>query len=56
MMLMSESVLPMFSCRSFMVSCLIFKSFSRVELIFVHGMRVCSNFIALHTAVWVSFE
>jgi len=34
-----------------MVSCLIFKSFSHFEFIFVHGVRVCSNFIALHAAV-----
>ena len=54
MMLMSESVLPMFSSRSLMVSCRIFKSFSHLEFIFVHGVRVCSSFIALHTAVQVS--
>ena len=54
MMLMSESVLPMFSSRSFMVFCRIFKSFSHLEFIFVHGVRVCSNFIALHAAVQVS--
>ena len=40
MRLMSESVLPMFSSRSLMVSCLIFKSFSHFEFIFVHGVRV----------------
>uniref|UniRef100_A0A8D0QAD6 Uncharacterized protein n=1 Tax=Sus scrofa TaxID=9823 RepID=A0A8D0QAD6_PIG len=50
MMLMSESVLPMSSSRSLMVSCRIFKSFSRLEFIFVHGVRVCSSFIALHAA------
>jgi len=54
MMLMSESVLPMFFSRSFMVSCHIFKSFSLFEFILVHGVRVCSNFIALHAAVQVS--
>uniref|UniRef100_A0A8D1JUT5 Uncharacterized protein n=1 Tax=Sus scrofa TaxID=9823 RepID=A0A8D1JUT5_PIG len=54
MMWMSESVLPMFSSRSLMVSCRIFKSFSHLEFIFVHGVRVCSRFIALHTAVQVS--
>ena len=37
-----------------MVSCVIFKSFSHFEFIFVHGVRVCSNFIALHAAVQVS--
>ena len=50
MMLMSESVLPMFSSRSLMVSCHILKSFSHLEFIFVHGVRVCSSFIALHAA------
>ena len=34
---MSECSLPVFSSRSFMVSCLIFKSFSYFELIFVYG-------------------
>ena len=48
---MSENVLPMFSSRSFMVSCHIFKSLSRIEFIFMHGVRVCSNFIDLHAAV-----
>uniref|UniRef100_A0A8D0NB96 Uncharacterized protein n=1 Tax=Sus scrofa TaxID=9823 RepID=A0A8D0NB96_PIG len=51
---MSENVLPMFSSRSLMVSCLIFKSFSHFEFIFVHGVRVCSNFIGLQAAVQVS--
>uniref|UniRef100_A0A8D1IDQ8 Uncharacterized protein n=1 Tax=Sus scrofa TaxID=9823 RepID=A0A8D1IDQ8_PIG len=51
---MPESVLPMFSSRSLMVSCLIFKSFSHLEFIFVHGVRVCSSFIDLHAAVQVS--
>ena len=40
MTLMSESVLPMFSSRSLMVSCRIFKSFSHLEFIFVHGVRI----------------
>uniref|UniRef100_A0A8D0NQ29 Uncharacterized protein n=1 Tax=Sus scrofa TaxID=9823 RepID=A0A8D0NQ29_PIG len=51
--LISISVLPMFSSRSLMVSCHIFKSFSHLEFIFVHGVRVCSSFIALHAAVQV---
>jgi len=54
MRLMSESVLSMFSSRSLMVSCHIFKSFSPFEFIFVHGMRVCSSFISLHAIVQVS--
>ena len=48
---MSEDVLPMFSSRSFMVSCLIFRSFSHFEFIFVYGVRVCSNIIDLYAAV-----
>ena len=50
---MSE-YLPLISARSFMVSYLMFKSVSCFEFIFVHGVRVCSNFIDLHTAVQVS--
>ena len=38
---MSENVLPMFSSRSFMVSCLMFKSLSHFEFIFVYGVREC---------------
>ena len=45
---MSDNVLPMLSSRSFMVSCLVFKSLSHFEFIFVHGVRVCSNFTDLH--------
>uniref|UniRef100_A0A8D0IB40 Uncharacterized protein n=1 Tax=Sus scrofa TaxID=9823 RepID=A0A8D0IB40_PIG len=52
--LMSENVLPMFSSRSLMVSCLIFKSFSHFEFIFMYDVRVCSSFIDLHVAVHVS--
>ena len=37
-----------------MVSCLIFKSLSHVEFIFVCGVRECSNFIDLHEAVQLS--
>ena len=44
----------MFSSRSFMVSCLMFKSLSHFEFIFVHGVRVCSSFIDLHVAVQFS--
>ena len=46
----SENVLPMLS-SSFMVLCLMFKSLSHFEFIFVHDVRVCSNFIDLHVAV-----
>ena len=46
--LISENVLPMFSSRSLMY-CLVFKSFSHFEFIFVHGVR-CSSFIDLLAA------
>jgi len=36
------------------VSCLIFKSLSHFEFIFMHGVRVCSSFLDLHVAVQVS--
>ena len=44
---MSENVLPMFSSRSFMISCFIFMSLNYFELIFVYGVRECSNFVDL---------
>ena len=44
---MSESVLPMFSSRSFIVSHLTFRSLIHFELIFVYGVRKCSSFILL---------
>ena len=44
---MSESVLPMFSSRSFIVSGLMFRSVIHFEFIFVYGVRKCSNFILL---------
>ena len=52
--LVAENVLSMFSSRSLMVSCLIFKSFSHFESILVYGVWVCSGFIALQAAVQVS--
>ena len=52
--LMSESVSPMFSSRSFTVSHLVFKSLSHFEFIFVYSMRDCSNFIDLYAAILVS--
>ena len=44
---MSESVLPMFSSRSFIVSGLRFRSLIHFEFIFVYGVRKCSSFIIL---------
>ena len=51
---MSENVLLMFSSRSFKVSYLIFKLISRFEFVSVYGVRVCSDFTDLHTAVQLS--
>ena len=45
---MSESVLPMFSSRSSIVSGLTFRSFIYFEFIFVYGVRKCSSFIFLY--------
>ena len=44
---MSESVLPMFSSRGFIVSGLSFRSLTHFEFIFVYGVRKCSSFILL---------
>ena len=44
---MSESVLPMFSSRSFTVSGLTLRSLIHFEFIFVYGVRKCSSFILL---------
>ena len=44
---MSESVLPMFSSRSFIVSGVRFRSLNHFEFIFVYGVRKCSSFILL---------
>ena len=40
---MPESVLPMFSPRSFIVSGFTFRSLIHFEFIFVYGARECSN-------------
>ena len=44
---MSESVLPMFLSRSFIVSHLTLSSLIHFEFIFVYGVRKCSSFILL---------
>ena len=44
---MSESVLPVFSSRSFIVSGLTFRSLIHFEFIFVYGVGKCSSFILL---------
>ena len=48
---MSLSVLPMFSSKSFIISCLTFRSLVHFEFIFVYGVRKYSNFILLDVAV-----
>ena len=55
---MSESVLPMFSSRSFIVSGLTFRSVIHFEFIFMYGVRECSSFIFykwLTSFPWGSF-
>ena len=44
---MPESVLPMFSSKSFIVSGLKVRSLVHFEFIFVYGVRKCSSFILL---------
>ena len=44
---MSESVLPMFPSRSFIVSDLAFIFLIHFEFMFVYGVRKCSSFILL---------
>jgi len=46
-----QSVLPIFSSKSFIVSGLTFRSFIHFEFNFVYGVRQCSNSILLHVAV-----
>ena len=53
-LLWARNVFPMFSSRSFMVSCLIFKSLSHFEFVSVYGMKEYSNFVDLHAAVQLS--
>ena len=47
----SKSVLPISSSKSFIISGLRFRSLIHFELIFVYGVKECSNFIFLHVAV-----
>uniref|UniRef100_A0A8D1HMB4 Uncharacterized protein n=1 Tax=Sus scrofa TaxID=9823 RepID=A0A8D1HMB4_PIG len=50
----SESVWPMFSSKSLIVSGLISRSLIHVEFIFVYSVRECSDFILFHVAVQFS--
>ena len=47
---MSESVWPVFSSKSFIMSGLISRSLIHLEFIFVYSVRKCSNFILVHVA------
>uniref|UniRef100_A0ABI8A8S1 Uncharacterized protein n=1 Tax=Felis catus TaxID=9685 RepID=A0ABI8A8S1_FELCA len=47
-------LLPVFSSRILMASCLPFRSFIHFEFIFVYGVRKWSRFIFLHVAVQFS--
>ena len=49
-----KRVLPVFSSRILMDSCLTFRSFIHFECIFVYGVREWSSFILLHVAVQFS--
>ena len=51
---MSQSVLPMFSSKSFIVSGLTFRSLIHFEFIFVYAVKKCSKFILLHVAIQFS--
>uniref|UniRef100_A0ABI7ZJ77 Secreted protein n=1 Tax=Felis catus TaxID=9685 RepID=A0ABI7ZJ77_FELCA len=50
----SKTVLPAFSSRILMASCLTFRSFIHFEFIFVCSVRKWSRFILLHVAVQFS--
>ena len=51
---MSDSVLPMRSSKSFIVSSLPYRSLIPFEFIFVYGVRKYFNFSVLHVAVQFS--
>ena len=51
-----QNVFPELSSRSFMVSCLIFKSLSHLELIFLYVVRECSNFMDFHVAIQLPYN
>ena len=51
---MTESVLPMFSSRSFIVSGLTLRSLIHFEFIFVYGVRKCSSSILLQVVDQIS--
>ena len=52
---MSKSVLPLFSSRSFIISCFTFKSLIHFEFIFVCAVRKCFEYIVSYHANSESF-
>uniref|UniRef100_A0A8D0WGB0 Uncharacterized protein n=1 Tax=Sus scrofa TaxID=9823 RepID=A0A8D0WGB0_PIG len=54
LLFMPESVWPMFSSRSLIVSGLISRSLIHLEFIFAYGVRECSNFILFDVAIQFS--
>ena len=51
---MSQSIVPMFFSKSFVMSGLTFRSLNHSEFIFVYGVREWSNFILLCVAAHFS--
>ena len=51
LLFISESVMLIFSSKSFIISGLIFRSLIHFEFIFVHSVRKYPNFTLLHVAV-----
>ena len=51
---MPDSVWPLLSSKNFIVSGLTSRSLIHFELIFVYGVRKCSNFFLFHVAVQFS--
>ena len=52
--MMSSSILPMFSSKSFIVSGLTLRALIHFQIFFVYGVRKYSNFILLHVVVHFS--
>ena len=49
-----QNVLPVFSSKNFTVSELTFRYLIHFELLFLYGVKECSNFILLHVAIQFS--
>ena len=52
--MMSSSILPMFSSKSFIVSGLTLRALIHFQIFFVYGVKKSSNFILLHVSVQFS--